>query len=506
MSSERNSPLKSFYKNNSDPFTKEVKSIARQSFYKNLPRFKFGFELETQSLVGRTCDNWRNSCSYENERYDLDAFEMAKNAANDALLDTKFSEVSEHMFRYFSTFLDYLTLERFIRSKYPRRYPSRHFNADRRGILSQLLRENQEITVRMYRSWLTNRQPRSRQATLISRMIGNLIHYSNGCNYGFFTNETNPYFVNKENFRIINPNPEPTFNSVNSYFSHYAKSSLEPHGHIRVPYVEYGTDATVKGPEIRTVGGLGISAIRQSLVALEHLPKTVDSNCSFHVHFSVDKVSIGSYKADFHLALYEGLLNHLHELPDEVKDRISKASWRDRYFGFNATTDKYVAVAWRSHTWEFRCFGGVSSYKDQLKCVMVAAKAFYWACRAYSGKEKRFLLHANQLGNSGFYSKAIDRVVRGKTPTVFTSVIRQLRDAGNVDDMLPERIKKDRLRTVTCLNVPSAPNTVNQWVEPVRIDWTALNTLNTVSVTDSTFFPLENIEYTSSTQGEQQDV
>jgi hypothetical protein len=364
-------------------------------------------------------------------------------------------------------------------------------------------------------------------------MQRNLIDYANGCNFNYFTNERNPYYVNKEDYRIVDPNPEPTFNNVNSYYSHYVKKALEEAGHtdvLKVPHVEYGTDATVKGPEIRTRGGLGIQAIRESLAVLERIPKTVDSNCSFHVHFSVEGMQVGSYRTDFHLALYEGLLNHLHELPEEVKSRISKTNWRERYFNFRAGSDKYLAVAWRSYTWEFRCFGGVSSYKDQLKCVIVAAKAFHWACRAYSGREKRFLTSANQLEGNSFYSKAIDRVVRGKTPTVFTSVIRQLRDEGNTEDMIPKRLRKSRMAVPT-LNVQSGElewvTASNSWsialepmaalqnsvthvrtIEPISFSVSDVQSIDGNSLSQYMYIDRNAFEQhlSSSTQGEQQDV
>jgi hypothetical protein len=459
MSSKKPSSLKSFYKKNNDTFTQAVSNIARQTFYKNLPNFRFGFELETQSFCSRTCDNYRSSNSYESARYDLDAFALARNVASDAICASKFSEVSSHMYKFFTTYFDYLVLERFIRSKYPRRYSSTHFSSDRKNLLDTLLRENPELTVGDYHQWLKERQPRSRQATYIGRMQANLLNYHNGCNFSYFLNEPNPFYVDRESYRITDNTPiEPSFNSVNSYYSYHVSKFIQSldstASSLSVPYVEYGTDATVKGPEIRTVGGLSLTKIRESLAALDVLPKVVDSECSFHVHFSVNGVRMEEHKPDFHLALYEGLLNHLHELPSEVKNRISRGSWRERYFDFKPCTNKYTAIAWRHQTWEFRCFGGISSYKDQLKCVMVAAKAFYWACRAYSGKERRFLTSISQLSNGSFYSKAIDRVVRGKTPTVFTSVIRQLRDEGNTDDMVPERLKK-RQTPATTLNISS---------------------------------------------------
>jgi hypothetical protein len=430
-------PLNNFYKKRHNPFIQEVSLIARSNFYKVLPSFRFGFELETQNLVNRECNDYRNAISYEAERYDMDAYQQAKAESWTRLCNTMFRDPDlRHIYTYVIDGVgDHATLEKFIRHQFPRRYSSSFFTADRISKIKDILQnEACVLTYGMYKDWLLRTRPHHRATVNTNRRLSYLIESHNGFGYGSSElnrqlNANNPFFTDKESFRIVNRVPVERFSNVNEYYTRHVGTFLETIGEAPyVPHVEYGTDATVKGPEVRTRGGLPFNHIRSAIKALSKVPMSVDNQCSFHVHFSVSEVAMPRYDKEFHLALYEGLLNHLHELPQNVKNRIAQKNWRNRYFGFRICSDKYAAIAWRSNTWEFRCFGGVSSYEDQLKCILAAAKSFHWACKAYTGKERRFLTSEDQLTDGSYYSKAIDRVVAGKSPTVFTSVVRQLRE------------------------------------------------------------------------------
>lgn len=140
-------------------------------------------------------------------------------------------------------------------------------------------------------------------------------------------------------------------------------------------------DGSVNGPEIQTVGPKTVKEFLRLAKKVFKQEMTIDHECSFHIHVSVDGVK-HVYGAMLQRAVYYYFYNNLDRVPESVMQRWANREWRDRYFAIEHNSDrKYSFVAWRNEhsTIEFRCFGNVTNYKDARKCLILAVEALIWA-------------------------------------------------------------------------------------------------------------------------------
>lgn len=156
-----------------------------------------------------------------------------------------------------------------------------------------------------------------------------------------------------------------------------------------IPDLEVGSDGTVDGFEFRTEGGLTherVLDVAEQL--LDNHVHRVDVRCSFHVHVScvANPLPNGAeyyheYDTEFQRRLYAYLLDHLAEVPVGVLQRWADAGWLNQYFPFRTSEDKYAFVSCHDQypTWEFRCFGNLSTVEDARRCIDLAAGAFHYA-------------------------------------------------------------------------------------------------------------------------------
>lgn len=162
--------------------------------------------------------------------------------------------------------------------------------------------------------------------------------------------------------------------------------------------LELGTDQSVKGGEIRTLGGLTVSQWLRAAKQVLAQDFTVDGGCSFHIHLSVPGVkhSFGK-RIQSDCMLY--LLDNWARLPEVVRERLSSDK-SYKWAKFQISTDKYSAVHWHSQgTLEFRLFGGVSSLKDAIACLLLAAEALRFAYRQIlDGTSGQWLERIDRLG------------------------------------------------------------------------------------------------------------
>jgi hypothetical protein len=139
-------------------------------------------------------------------------------------------------------------------------------------------------------------------------------------------------------------------------------------------------DTSVQGFEFTTVGGLTLDDAKR--IAIEALKPEwqhqVDEACSFHIHVSVTDHEL-PYSTRFQRAAWEYLAVHLDEVPTAVRARWRNAYQRDKYFALTADSEKRRFVAWRRATWEFRCFGNVSTAEDAHRCLDLAERAVRYA-------------------------------------------------------------------------------------------------------------------------------
>lgn len=159
--------------------------------------------------------------------------------------------------------------------------------------------------------------------------------------------------------------------------------------------LDVGTDGTVRGFEIRTVGALTIPNFMRALdvVFAPGVTHAVDIGCSFHLHIGLTSGKL-PYSAKVQAAMYEYLLMNIDKVPEKVRTRWStlatggtSGSGREasQYFRLDLHHTKYTFV--NSHglgTWEFRCFGNVDNKKDALACLRLAIGAMRYAAQVAS--------------------------------------------------------------------------------------------------------------------------
>jgi len=153
------------------------------------------------------------------------------------------------------------------------------------------------------------------------------------------------------------------------------------------PLLDAKADNSVKGPEITTLGGCSYTDFCEALDMLMRNWMVVDKHCSFHIHLSLPGVK-HSYGKRFQQSMLEYILAHQKEVPACVKQRWQDHEWVAKYYGFTLDDDKYRFVAFRGMTWEFRCFGNVSTVKDAMTCLDLAIRAFQHAYRVKLGMQK----------------------------------------------------------------------------------------------------------------------
>lgn len=148
--------------------------------------------------------------------------------------------------------------------------------------------------------------------------------------------------------------------------------------------MELGTDGSVRGGEIRTLGACTprqFMAAARELFASNHVWE-VDEGCSFHIHLSVPEVK-HSFGYQTQYRLLEGLALNASSVPKRVISR-----WKNQgtynYYRVHLSREKYSFVHFHDQgTWEFRCWGNISSYRDALRCLLLSIEALIHAtyCR-----------------------------------------------------------------------------------------------------------------------------
>lgn len=138
--------------------------------------------------------------------------------------------------------------------------------------------------------------------------------------------------------------------------------------------VEVGTDSSVRGGEIRTLGALTPTEFMAAASALfKNHEFEIDTGCSFHIHLSVPGIK-HSYGANLQAEMQAYILAHQERLPERVRERL--ASDAIRFCKFQLNTDKFSAVHGHpQRTWEFRLFGNIDSAYDAWRCLLLAIDA-----------------------------------------------------------------------------------------------------------------------------------
>ena len=144
-------------------------------------------------------------------------------------------------------------------------------------------------------------------------------------------------------------------------------------------------DGSVRGPEIKTEGPNTLADATLKITKLfEDLDKhgvEIDTHCSFHIHASINGVTPKHSKL-FQAFLMRTILND-PRVPVSVRERWENQDQLTRYFNFGLDQQKYRFVAIRdANTWEFRCFGNVKNLADAIVCLNIVAETYYAAITA----------------------------------------------------------------------------------------------------------------------------
>lgn len=157
---------------------------------------------------------------------------------------------------------------------------------------------------------------------------------------------------------------------------------------LGIPNLSVGTDASVKGFEIRTEGGRTADEFKAAAVALMDydIKHEITTVCSFHIHIKVKDVT-HAWSERIQMAITEYLLNA--HVPGCVSARWSCIDKKPgEYFQPGVRDQKHSFV--HKHpahgTWEFRCFGNISSSEDAMHCLQLACEALQYAYQVLAGK------------------------------------------------------------------------------------------------------------------------
>ena len=148
-------------------------------------------------------------------------------------------------------------------------------------------------------------------------------------------------------------------------------------------------DQSVAGPEIKVDSPNGAlfgdcMKMLQDLVTNHEL--LVDTNCSFHVHVSVPEIEhVYGPNLQSYLLEYFTLPATWARVPEAVKVRL--AGRARKWCKPQVSSEKMSFVHYHASfkTWEFRCFGNVSTLGDTKTCMQLAAEALQYAYRIQLG-------------------------------------------------------------------------------------------------------------------------
>lgn len=153
-----------------------------------------------------------------------------------------------------------------------------------------------------------------------------------------------------------------------------------PADEISAPHIEVGSDSSVRGGEVRTLGALTPQEFMAAAIALfKGHDFEIDTGCSFHIHLSVPGIK-HTYGERLQAEMMAFLLDNQDRLPASVRKRLKSDAIR--FCHFKISSDKFTAVHGHPQkTWEFRLFGNVTTAVDAWRCLLLAIDAMRHAYR-----------------------------------------------------------------------------------------------------------------------------
>jgi hypothetical protein len=175
---------------------------------------------------------------------------------------------------------------------------------------------------------------------------------------------------------------------------------------ISAPHVEVGSDSSVRGGEVRTIGALTPQDFMTAAKALfDDHDFEIDTGCSFHIHLSVPGVK-HQYGKVLQAEMQAFILANQDRLPDGVRDRLKSDAIR--FCKFQLDSDKMRAIHGHPQkTWEFRLFGNVEKTVDAWRCLLLAIDALRHAYQVKVGKTKSIMTPTQALEFDSLAPEAI---------------------------------------------------------------------------------------------------
>lgn len=162
--------------------------------------------------------------------------------------------------------------------------------------------------------------------------------------------------------------------------------------------VEFVSDGSVEGPEIRTRGPRTVKQFIDALKIVTQNQMVVNEGCSFHIHVSFPGTQWKKDDYNFMAYLQQGVLRNFQKVPESVRAR-----WRNesagRWCRLQAGSDRYFTAYNDLGTIEFRCWGNVSKFEDGLRCLQLTVEALRYAARCALKLAKPMLKDAMEFNS-----------------------------------------------------------------------------------------------------------
>lgn len=343
-----------------------IRKFATFPLYQAMAMVKCGFELETQSVNGKTSAALEDASESNNDnQIDYDtmhsvAYDRAYNILNNNKKHAALDTYTKFSYRWRDA-VDVVWLEHCVTS-----------TLENSSSLQDFLTLHDRLSLENLLIELIN-------SKASKRLYSNLLEQLEQEEFGDLDSDN--YIFESENDNILN---------WGNSLEYFRLDDID---------VELEADGSVAGPEIKTLNG-GVSP-RQFVSIANQVFKhdlVIDEGCSFHTHISIEGVK-HSYGKQLQIDLYTYLIEHYSEVPESVKQRWQNEEKRNKYFGLNIQDEKFTFVNCHSQgTWEFRCFGNVKNAKDARQCLMLAIKAMRYAYQCKLGLIERIQLPENDIG------------------------------------------------------------------------------------------------------------
>lgn len=158
--------------------------------------------------------------------------------------------------------------------------------------------------------------------------------------------------------------------------------------------VEIVEDQSITGVEFRTIGGLSIEELEDTIDDIETVINDsdhyIDTDCSAHIHIKLGDIKHYYGDGNLHAAIMEYIAFNFDRLPESVRKRLRNGG--NRWIYPYLSQCKYRWVNFHDQgTIEFRLFGNTANKEDLLQCIRIAVEALAYGYQVRFGDYERAL-------------------------------------------------------------------------------------------------------------------